>query len=231
MSRRARLSGEGGFGLIELLVAMLVLSLGLMAIVAGFSSGIVALHGASRVGTAGTLADKQMEAYRALPFRRIALAAALTPTPYGTATADSLYTDDSALDGDTQNGAYALTDVVLAPNTSAYDSVANHCNTTPVTCQPSRTPDSTTPVTPVTAPDGRRYRIDTYIVWSCPVGTFRDTGTYGTVTHTPASPGCRDSSTDAVVSNPLKKITVVVRDGTDNTKQYIRVTSTFDEWT
>ena len=61
-------TSEDGFGLIELLIAMLVMALGIMAIVAGFSSGIVALSNASRTGTAGTLADKQMEAYRALPY-------------------------------------------------------------------------------------------------------------------------------------------------------------------
>ena len=47
---------------------MLVMALGIMAIVAGFSSGMVALGNASRTGTAGTLADRQMEAYRALPY-------------------------------------------------------------------------------------------------------------------------------------------------------------------
>ena len=47
---------------------MLVMALGIMAIVAGFSSGMVALSNASRTGTAGTLADRQMEAYRALPY-------------------------------------------------------------------------------------------------------------------------------------------------------------------
>ena len=66
----ARLRREEGFGLIELLIAMLVMALGIMAIVAGFSSGIVALSNASRTGTAGTLADRQMEAYRALPYTR-----------------------------------------------------------------------------------------------------------------------------------------------------------------
>jgi Tfp pilus assembly protein PilV len=36
---RQRATSEDGFGVIELLIAMLVMSLGIMAIVAGFSSG------------------------------------------------------------------------------------------------------------------------------------------------------------------------------------------------
>src|SRR5262247_3334493 len=52
---------------------MTVMAIGISAIVAGFSSGIVALNNAGRTGTAGTLADKQMEAYRALDFTNIPL--------------------------------------------------------------------------------------------------------------------------------------------------------------
>jgi type II secretory pathway pseudopilin PulG len=70
--RRARLAtSDEGFGVVELLIAMTVMAVGIMAIVAGFSSGMVALNNASRAGTAGTLADKQMEAYRALHFDSI----------------------------------------------------------------------------------------------------------------------------------------------------------------
>ena len=41
-------ASEGGFGLIELLIAMTVLAIGISAIVAGLSSGMVALNRASR---------------------------------------------------------------------------------------------------------------------------------------------------------------------------------------
>ena len=60
--RRAR--QEEGIGLIELLIAMTIMSIGIMAIVAGFSSGIVAMNNASKASTAGALADQRMEAYR-----------------------------------------------------------------------------------------------------------------------------------------------------------------------
>ena len=51
-------------GLVELLVAMTVLSIGIFALVAGFSSGFGAINRASKTSTAGTLADKQMESFR-----------------------------------------------------------------------------------------------------------------------------------------------------------------------
>ena len=61
-------ASEGGFGLIELLIAMTVMVIGITAIVAGFSSGMVALNRASRASTAATLADIQMEGYRRVKY-------------------------------------------------------------------------------------------------------------------------------------------------------------------
>ena len=59
--------------MIELLVAMLIMIVGIFAIAAGFSSGLVSVQrGASRT-TAGQLADQQMEQYRNLSFSAIAI--------------------------------------------------------------------------------------------------------------------------------------------------------------
>ena len=63
---------EAGFGLIELLIAMTVMVIAIMAIVAGFSSGMVTLNRASRASTAATLADKQMEGFRKMTWASIA---------------------------------------------------------------------------------------------------------------------------------------------------------------
>ncbi len=43
---------------------MTVLSIGIFALVAGFSSGFGAINRASKTSTAGALADQQMEAFR-----------------------------------------------------------------------------------------------------------------------------------------------------------------------
>jgi type II secretory pathway pseudopilin PulG len=66
--RRAKLGAEDGVGLIELLIALTLLAIGIGATIATLSSSIVVLQHASKEGTAITLADRQLEAYRAMPF-------------------------------------------------------------------------------------------------------------------------------------------------------------------
>ena len=61
-------TSEGGFTLVELLVAMVVMSIGISAIVAGFSSGILTTRRAHTASTAAALADRQMELYRQAAF-------------------------------------------------------------------------------------------------------------------------------------------------------------------
>ena len=206
---RGLATGEDGFGLLELLIAMVVMTVGIMAIVAGFSSGMIALGTANRTSTAGTMADKQMEAFRALPYTKIALKATLVTG------AASPYTSDSAYTGT------VLTDTVLTSSTTAYD--GSYCNTSPVTCQPVQAS--------VTGPDGRAYRIDTYIGWYCAAGALR-TATYNGTTYSTASPGCTDSSTPPVdQARAVKQVTVVVRDATTTSRTYMREASVFDQAT
>ena len=71
---------EAGVGLVELLIAMTIMAIGISAIVAGFSSGVLAINRASKTATAGTLADRQMEAYRALAYSSITLSGTCLPT-------------------------------------------------------------------------------------------------------------------------------------------------------
>jgi type II secretory pathway pseudopilin PulG len=191
--RDAVIRGDDGVGLIELLIAMLVLSLGIMAIVAGFSSGMVALNNASRTGTAGTLADKQMEAYRALAYAGIRLTSSPSPPTDSWYRADPAYDAVNAVPGDAT------------------------CSSSTATCMPVQTKASG-----LSAPDGRSYRLDTYVVWNCPVSST--TLSYASP-YSATSPGCTGG---AVAARPVKKVTVVVRDGDNPTKTYISETSTFD---
>jgi Tfp pilus assembly protein PilV len=69
-----RVREESGFGLVELLIAMTVMVVGITAIVAGMSSGMVALQRASQSSTAATLADIQMEGYRKVKYTDAVLA-------------------------------------------------------------------------------------------------------------------------------------------------------------
>lgn len=66
--RRVTLRAEDGLGLIELLIALTLLAIGIGATIASLSSSIVVLQHSSKEGTAITLADRQLEAYRAMPF-------------------------------------------------------------------------------------------------------------------------------------------------------------------
>jgi prepilin-type N-terminal cleavage/methylation domain-containing protein len=64
---------EEGMTLVELLIAMVVMSIGIAALVAGFSSGVVSINRARLTSTAGTLADQQMELNRQAPFTSVPL--------------------------------------------------------------------------------------------------------------------------------------------------------------
>ena len=81
---RARARDESGFGLVELMIALTILNIGIFAILASFNSGIVTLQRAGRIATAATLADAQMELYRAIKYDAIRLDPATIPStaPY-----------------------------------------------------------------------------------------------------------------------------------------------------
>lgn len=92
---------EEGFGLIELTIAMAMMAVALLALVAAISSGIVTLSRSGVAATASTLADKQMERYRALTYAAIQLDSASVTTANG----DSVYTGDSAWSASQVTGA------------------------------------------------------------------------------------------------------------------------------
>ena len=181
-------SDEAGFGLIELILALTMLNVGILATVAALNSGAVALQRASKVSTASALADAQMETYRGLRWESITLLQSLT------SATDSTYAND-VIGGDrTQLCRTDGTSFVLCADPTAATVCAG--TLTPDRCNPSRT------VSGASSPDGRAYRIDTYIQFS-----------------------------SAGTSRPLKVVTVVVRDGTNLSKALIRAQSTFDEST
>jgi len=136
-----RLSSERGFGLIELLMAMVMLNIGLLAIVAAFNSGMFALNRASKISTASALADSQMELYRAVTYSAIAL----DSTALG--SVDNTYKCDSALGAS-------------CPNSSSGE-VTTTCSGSPLPneCNPSRA---------AVGADHKNYRVDTYIVYTTP---------------------------------------------------------------
>jgi Tfp pilus assembly protein PilV len=167
---RAR-SAEG-FGLIELLMAMIILNVGILAIVAAFNAGIISLNRASRVTTAAVLADQQMELYRAIRHDSVRLAAATIP---GTAP----YTTDAAY-------------------------TCSGCSTqiTTPACAGPPYPDECNASRQATGADGKLYRINTYIRQTTPTN-----------------------------GEPVKNVTIVVRDDADQTRVFARQASSFHEST
>jgi Tfp pilus assembly protein PilV len=147
-----RVREESGFGLVELLIAMTVMVVGITALVAGLSSGFVAVKRAGDESTAAALADKQMEAYRALPNCAIYLEEVTI------ASAGPAYTADVA---------YASPASRIKDNTPLLDPSSS--------CAVSAAPtELTTAHQSLTGADGRSYWVDTYIVTSTAV-----TGTVG----------------------------------------------------
>ena len=136
---RANLRTEDGFGLIELLISIVMLNVGILALVAAFNSGTLAIQRASQTATASTLAEKQMELYRAQIYANVALDASLTTTASGNAT----------YNGDTAYNATQVTKICAG----SPGAVATQC-------KPSQTG--------ITGPDKVSYRIDTYMVLYTP---------------------------------------------------------------
>ena len=148
MDVRARLRSEDGFGLIELLMAIVMLNIGILAIVATFDSGAVALRRASHISTASALADKQMEGYRALLYAQIGFD---TTQMSGL---DNTYKCDSVLGGACPN-----TVTTCSSGTCADDTVPVLACGTANQCKPSWT------VSGANSPDSYIYRIDSYILY------------------------------------------------------------------
>jgi len=138
-----RLRSEQGFGLIELLMAMVMLNIGILAVVAAFNAGIVTINRASKVTTASALADQQLERYRALTYAAIALDAT------SVSSVDNTYKCDSAL------------------GASCPNSTSGELTTT---CSGSPLPNECLPSRSVTGADRKQYRVDTYITSSTPTG-------------------------------------------------------------
>src|SRR3954466_4320995 len=133
--------------MLELLMAMVMLNVGILAVVAAFSSGNAALYRANRISTSGALANKQMEMYRGLKYDNIVFVTA----EWNSALADSTYTADTVY---TQNMLNPVAPKALVPTVSSCPA-----NVAAAACDPSYT-------TP--GADHRTYRVDTYLYFDTP---------------------------------------------------------------
>jgi len=151
-----RLRNEAGFGLIELIMAMVILNIGILAIVASFNSGAFALRRASHISTATALADSQIERYRALLYSQIGFDSGQI------AGLDNTYKCDSVVGVSCPNTVTGCSNATCADGTEPTFT----CGTANE-CLPRRTVNSSS--TPA-SPDRYPYRVDTYILYKTPTG-------------------------------------------------------------
>ncbi len=129
--------------MIELVIAMVFIAVAVSALISVFAAGQLSLRNAGREGTALTLAETQLEAYRTMPYAELRIDPATLPAeadPY--VTASSL---DASIPG---SGGQVLEDVpgIGTAECAAAIRLLQGCATQLLT-----------------GPDGRSYRLDTYI--------------------------------------------------------------------
>jgi type II secretory pathway pseudopilin PulG len=163
----SRLRSEDGFGLAELLMALVFLSVAIMVLVSAFSTATVAINRAARISTAGVVADSQMERFRGMTYAWIGLDTAVAT--------DATYTSDpSCVGGST------CSNTTPTSGASACRSGGPVFTAFPLNCVPTQT---------TTGPDGRTYRLDSYVrtVQSVATGNPRSTKLVTIVVRDPAN--------------------------------------------
>ena len=120
-----RLHDESGQMLVELLISMTFLAVAVGALIAVFASSLLSLRHASVEGNALTLADKQMETFKTLPYVSLKLSAATISgagTGYVSAPPSNLTgsQQSSITSGQTTGGTFAATQAVTGPDNRSY---------------------------------------------------------------------------------------------------------------
>jgi type II secretory pathway pseudopilin PulG len=225
---------EEGFGLIELLFALVILNVGIFALMASFQSGALAVSRSASISNGAVVADKVMEVYRDLKNCAIYLHATGTGTdnvtttlpdgvPKSTSSWYAAYSGDTTAYANTVNGANQTayfsytTPPTSAPQwvteyTPLTGAVTAYCPTSfPAAAGALSTFNAATGVDPtaavqkVTGPDGQPYPVFTYIVLLQTGGTGY-TGGY------------------------VKQVTVVVRNPRLTSQTLARTSSIFDPY-
>jgi Tfp pilus assembly protein PilV len=188
---------EKAFGLIELVIAMVMLNVGILALVATFQSGALAIGRSAYNSNASSVADKTMEVYRALENKAIYLNAPVgggadvsgypNGIPNSTSTWYTNYHGDSAAFGgvayyDYTTPANSPLWVTQATTGSGYVPVPASSSTY---VPAGLSPDPTKAVQMVVGPDGQSYPVFTYIIMVKPNGSSGYVKQVTVVVHNP----------------------------------------------
>jgi len=170
---------EEGFGLIELLMAMVMLNIGILALVAAFQTGAVALSRSSAISNGSAVADKTMEVFRGLQSCWIYLhvsgstggSDSGTPAvpdgiPNSTSSWYSKYFADTVAFPGAGTFAYNGTTTKWVTDLAGAQDPTNvvPCSYSSYPTLPPGSPSPTKAVQYVTGPDGQSYPVYTYIV-------------------------------------------------------------------
>jgi Tfp pilus assembly protein PilV len=256
----ARLRDERGFGMVELLAAMTVMVVGLLAVFGLFQAGMVQIRRASTETTAAALADAEMENFRALEFTALGIDSTQTCAS-GCSAADAVYRADAAYKADTAPVTSLATSVTSSATTITVASatgfpakpefrvkVENEIMLVTAVGSPattwtvSRAQDGTTAAAHATgAAVTLKQRAD---VPSCASSTPAP-DPCSTISPTVSSTGADGhayrvdtyvnwtpvAAQDGTAGRAVKQITLVVRDSSAPYHEWARVTSIFDSST
>lgn len=206
---RARLAEEKGFGLIELVVAIFMLNIGILALMGAFNSGALALRRSAATSNGTAVADKMMEVYRDLKNCGIYLTGGTgndvsgmpNGIPNSTSTFYTAYHGDTAAYANVayfNNTTPSSTPLWVsdAPIQSPYSPTipASSSNCLPTGLTTSTGIDPTKAVQQVTGPDGQSYTAFTYIVIVQPSGYAKQVTIEVFNPHQPTQVLARESS-------------------------------------
>jgi type II secretory pathway pseudopilin PulG len=182
---RARLGGEKGFGLIELVFAMLLLNIGILSLVGAFQSGALSIVRTASSSNGTAVADKVMEVYRDIRNCGIYLHGGTgndasgypDGIPNSTSSFYSAYhADTAAYAGGTYYNNGTPSSSPLWVNENATGSGYTPIPVSNAACLPTNIVSSTgvdpsKAVQLVTGPDGQSYTVFSYILIVQPAGS------------------------------------------------------------
>lgn len=205
---RARLAEEKGFGLIELVIAIFMLNVGILALMGAFNAGALALRNSAAISNGTAVADKVMEVYRDMKNCGIYLTGGTgndvsgmpNGIPNSTSTFYAAYHGDTAAYANVayfSNASPSTTPlwVIDSSTGSGYSPIpASSSGCLPAGLTTSTGVDPTKAVQVVTGPDGQSYTTFSYIVIVQPSGYAKQVTIEVFNPHQPTQVLARESS-------------------------------------
>jgi Tfp pilus assembly protein PilV len=156
----------GGFGLIELLIALTVLVVGILVTFGMFESSLIHLGRAAKVSTATSVGENVVENFRAVKYSAIGFDSAT----FATVTSNTTYTSDTACSA-----------TCASTCSGAVCDGAPALGTTPLVAGATYQP-----IQNMSGADGRQYRVYTYITMQT-VANGRNVKKISVVVHDPST--------------------------------------------